>query len=580
MGSFRHSFFGKPALRCLVAAALLCGAAAARSATTATAGLASIPWPDSPFTLMNTGQKPEKMLANFAQTFGLRLQLDDPLPQEAGPMLGRASAPNPTEFLNQLAAAYGLMWYHHDGTLYVARTDSRQTRVLPGKGLSTQTLRRVMAEMGFLESKFGWSEIEENGSVMISGPKSYVERIEAAVKALPEARPEQQIQIYRLRYAAVDDRVISYRDKQIATPGVATVLRNLIAGGAAGGVSPEIADLVAPLRTEAKPAGEAAAETPAAPEGRRLPASAARGATRTGAVIQADPRLNAIIVKDRPQNAPIYKALIEFLDVPSSLIEIEAMIVDVNKSSMSELGVDWSVGLGKLSAGFAGGQLSLSGGLPGAVPAVVSGAALASSIGTAGTTVANLIQARISALEGKGSARIVSRPSILTQDNMSALIDLADTFYIQTTGERVAQVTPVTVGVTLRVTPRVVGDADKRAVQLVVDIEDGGILDTRIGNLPTVRRSNISTQAMVGEAQSLVIGGLNTESQTQQRDAVPVLGDVPVVGALFGRSTGSKEKRERLFLITPRVVGSGDARPAAPRNEPETASPSSTQESQ
>jgi type III secretion protein C len=552
-------------VRCVVvAAALLFGVATSLAATTPQA-LASIPWPDSPFTLINAGQKPDKMLTSFTQAFGLRLQLDDPLPDETASVLGRMNASTPTEFLNQVAATYGLMWYHYSGTLHVARTSSRQARVLSNKGLSAQTLRRVMAEMGLLESKFGWSEIEENGFVMVSGPKSYVERIEAAINALPEQRPEQQIQVYRLRYAAVDDRVISYRDKQIATPGVATVLRNLIAGGASigTGASTEIVDLAAPLRTETKGATDTAGE-PNRPEARRPPAGAG---ARVGPVIQADPRLNAIIVKDRPQNAPIYRALIDFLDVPSSLIEIEAMIVDVNSENMSELGIDWSAGIGKLAASSQGGLITLSAG----------------SVPNGTTTIANaanFILASIRAMEGKGTARVVSRPSILTQDNMSALIDLADTFYIQTTGERVAQVTPVTVGVTLRVTPRVVSGADKRAVQLVVDIEDGGIQEVRIGNLPTVRRSNISTQAMVGEAQSLVIGGLNTESKTQRRDAVPVLGDVPYVGALFGNSVASTRKQERIFVITPRVVVAGDARPPLLQKDAAPAGETSTQEIQ
>jgi hypothetical protein len=110
-------------VRCVVAAALLFGTAESPAAMTPQT-LASIPWPDSPFTLINAGQKPDKMLTSFAQAFGLRLQLDDPLPDEASPVLGRMTASTPTEFLNQVAATYGLMWYHYSGTLHVACTSS------------------------------------------------------------------------------------------------------------------------------------------------------------------------------------------------------------------------------------------------------------------------------------------------------------------------------------------------------------------------------------------------------------------------------------------------------------------------
>ena len=69
--------------------------------------------------------------------------------------------------------------------------------------------------------------------------------------------------------------------------------------------------------------------------------------------------------------------------------------------------------------------------------------------------VGEFLMARIQALEGNGDARIVSRPSVLTLDNLGALIDLSETFYIQTSGERVANVVPISVGVTLRVTPHI-----------------------------------------------------------------------------------------------------------------------------
>jgi len=521
------------AFRFLAAAALSLASTALHADTAAETG-SSAPWPESPFTVMNTGQKLDKVLTNFTRTFGLNLQLDESLPDDVPPAQGRIAAPSPTEFLNQLGSTHGLVWYQSSGTLHVARASSRTTRVLPTKGLSAPALRRVLLGMGLVEPKFGWSEIEERGAVMVSGPASYIDRIAAAIDALPEPRPEQQIQVYRLKYAAVDDRIMSYREKQITTAGVATVLRNLVSGNSAGGTSSELVDISAPLRATPRDAQTDADRTDAKAPAADKPGT--RAAHPPRAVIQADSRLNAIIVKDRPENAPIYRALIDLLDVPSTLVEIEAMIVDVNSSSISDLGVDWSASSGKFSANVSGGAvLSLAG-------------------GAAAASASHFISARITALETKGSAKIVSRPSILTQDNMGALVDLADTFYIQSTGERVAQVTPVTVGVTLRVTPRVVGEPGARAVQLVVDIEDGGISDVRVGGLPAVRRSTISTQAMVGETQSLVIGGLNTEQNLKSRDGVPGLSSVPVAGSLFGKTTETLEKRQRLFIITPRIV--------------------------
>ncbi|NIU62039.1 MAG: EscC/YscC/HrcC family type III secretion system outer membrane ring protein, partial [Pseudomonas stutzeri] len=217
----------------------------------------------------------------------------------------------------------------------------------------------------------------------------------------------------------------------------------------------------------------------------------------------------------------MYRQLIEALDVPNSLIEIEAMILDVNSTSLKDLGIDWRVS-GSSSR-------SLSFGVPDLAPD--RNTLVYSGLGT----IADVL-ARIRLLESKGAARIVSRPSILTQDNMGAMIDLSDTFYIQT------------VGISLRVVPRIVEDEKGRAIHLVIDIEDGSIQDVQVGTLPTVRRSTIGTQAMVLENRSLVIGGFNAQRNLRQRDQVPVLGDVPVVGNLFSKTTRREETYERLFF--------------------------------
>jgi len=139
-------------------------------------------------------------------------------------------------------------------------------------------------------------------------------------------------------------------------------------------------------------------------------------------------------------------------------------------------------------------------------------------------------------------------------DNIGAMLDLSETLYIRTQGERVATVTPVTAGTSLRVTPRVIENGQERVVQLVVDIEDGQIQDRLIDTLPTVRRSNVSTQAIVLENETLLIGGYNTDQNIERVDRVPLLGEIPVVGALFSNKTRDVQKRERLFMIKPKIV--------------------------
>src|SRR5690606_6231868 len=193
---------------------------------------------------------------------------------------------------------------------------------------------------------------------------------------------------------------------------------------------------------------------------------------------------------------------------------------------------------GNATFGYSDFGLSPSNGLP-----LDSAASL--SPGTLGLSISNVLAARLHALETKGAANILSQPSILTADNMGALIDLSDTFYIQTTGD-------------------VEGSGDRRRVELTVDIEDGRIQDERkIGSLPTVRKSSISTLAIVNDGQTLLVGGYNSSQDSQQVDKVPGLGDIPLLGALFSSKSKTTQRRERLFLLRPRVV-SIQGHPVAP----------------
>ena len=265
--------------------------------------------------------------------------------------------------------------------------------------------------------------------------------------------------------------------------------------------------------------------------------------------VQADPRQNAIIVQDIPDRIPIYRQLIEELDQPSTLIQIEAMIVDVDSNLVNQLGVSWGAQSGNVSYGAGNLSLSPSGGLP-----LSSTAAL--SPGTLGISIGNALVAQINALQANGQAHILSQPSILTVDNLGAVIDLSTTFYIQSVGQSVATVTPETVGTSLRVTPRFIDNGNpQRKVELTVDIEDGGInSNTVVGSLPTVSKNTISTLAVVGDDQTLLIGGYNHSQDNATTDKIPLLGDLPLIGSLFSNRNKSTYQQERLFLLRPRIV--------------------------
>ncbi|WP_084330504.1 type III secretion system outer membrane ring subunit SctC [Castellaniella defragrans] len=558
-----------------------------------TAARAAPGWPLAAYSYYAENESLQSVLRQFAGGFSLALEL---APGVTGTVNGRFNTATPTEFMDRLGGVYGFNWFVYSGTLFVSPASAMVTRSISAMGSSITALRDALLELGVLDPRFGWGELADQGIALVSGPPAYVRLVQKMVAALPLGAGGQQVAVFRLKHASVNDRTVSYRTQSVVTPGLATVLRSLILGSGSGANNETLSAVAAPLRENppvfAGPAGDAGgapaagANGPAgaaAPDARRR--ASGQGLRFREPTVQADPRLNAIIVQDIPDRIPIYRQLIEQLDVPSTLIEIEAMIVDVNSDNVSELGVTWGAKAGNATFGYSDFGLSPSNGLP-----VDSAASL--SPGTLGLSISNVLAARLHALETKGAANILSQPSILTADNMGALIDLSDTFYIQTTGERVATVTPVTVGTSLRVTPRYIeGSGDLRRVELTVDIEDGRIQDERqIGALPTVRKSSISTLAIVGDGQTLLVGGYNSSQDSQQVDKVPGLGDIPLLGALFSNKSKTMQRRERLFLLRPRVVSiqgnpvapprlqSGDTGPALSATWPDDGKPMSAGE--
>ncbi|MCF8161233.1 MAG: type III secretion system outer membrane ring subunit SctC [Polaromonas sp.] len=551
-------------MRCALLAGLMLGGSALHAGT--------VPWPVAAYSHFADNQKLETVLSDFAGSFSLALNL---APGVTGSVSGKFTTASPTEFISKLAGVYGFVWYSHAGTLYVSKANDVVTRtlLLPGGNLSN--LQVALTSLGVLDPRFGWGELPGQGLVMVSGPASYVKLVEDTVRQLPAGGGAAlQAAVFKLRNATADDRTVRYRDREIMIPGLASILRNLINGQGQSGftTSTRPTAQTTPLKASA-PLSADTLPDPSAPGGTSgtsvTPgkASLVAGAARSGdakarseetfadrqraPTVQADPRLNALIIQDMPDRMPIYQRLIEQLDVPAALIEIEAMIIDVNTDRAKELGINWggragtnALGFGTLAATPAAGTLSV---VSSAVDSTVNPSSLIVNGG-------NYLVSQIRLLESRGEARVQSRPSVITLENVGAVLDLSETFYIQTQGVQVATVTPVTAGTTLNVTPRSLPNGSEQMVQLTIDIEDGQIQATLLNGLPRVTRSSVSTQAIVRSNDTLLIAGHTQDQSVDNSQKVPLLGDIPGFGALFSNKSSSVQRRERLFMIKPRII--------------------------
>jgi type III secretion protein C len=253
------------------------------------------------------------------------------------------------------------------------------------------------------------------------------------------------------------------------------------------------------------------------------------------------------------------------MDVPAGLVELSATIIDFTNGSVRDLGVEWQHA-GKTS--FAGADAQVLHGqtfsnLAGATaenprpapatPVLLEGYSFSTLVGQGSATV----MARIRALEKTGKARINARPGVLTFDNLQAHIAHTQSFHVRVAGERDANLFQLESGTVLRVTPHIIEEEGEKSVRLVVEIEDGSLSrDELVDNIPTVSTSTVNTQAVVGDEESLLLGGFIRTEEGVSTSQVPLLGSIPLLGHLFKRSTRTRTRVERIFMITPRIIES------------------------
>lgn len=559
----------------------LCGPAAA---------ITPAGWKDMLYSAQATDRMPlDELLQRFATTMGLQLRISDPeLGARAVRWRGRGMPP--ATFLDQLSESEGLDWFVYQGVLQVSAKSAAVSQRLPLAGQSPAAARQALIGLGVLESKFGWGDFStEPPSVLVTGPSAYVALVRrlllapAPAAAQPARRERPQVMVFRLRHASAADREIRARGSSVTAKGLVSALREILQ--AKLGTSNPLAGLDpfqprgaarAPAGTVAQAGGGAAAADmpslllpPAAADGvltaalpaaalaaaglpvAGMPATPALAAQPAGAaptradadddrevqpVVAAYTPLNAVLVWDLPSRREEYRQLIAELDVPTRQVEVNVTILDVNTDALKEWAVDFAVG----------GPARLE---------VGSGAA-ASGTGVSGSTMAlwssDRLALRLRALQSSGQAQVLSRPSVLTLDNVSALLDMSQSAFVKLVGERTADLRAITAGTQLRVTPSIVDNGASPTVRVTLDIEDGALAAG--AEAPGTSSSSVSTEALVRPGESLVVGGYRRQNQQQTHNGIPVLDSLPLVGWLFRGESAIRNERERLFIVTTRVL--------------------------
>ncbi|GIX30033.1 MAG: hypothetical protein KatS3mg124_0505 [Porticoccaceae bacterium] len=296
-----------------------------------------------------------------------------------------------------------------------------------------------------------------------------------------------------------------------------------------------------------------------------------------------DQRTNTIIVTDTEEKVAEFRRLIEQIDVPVRQVEIAAKIVIASTEFSREMGVRWGLqsavdvggnnsliltgGLGGLEdpfnpgntfplgdplLGSGGGELLIGGDGLNVDFGVTEDAQRSPARFTFGLLGEDfLLDMELSALEQEGLAEVASQPKVLTGDKQRALIRTGQEIAYQAVGEQGADIEFKEAVLALEVVPQITPD---NRVILDLRISQDSLAGVAVNNQPVLDVTSIETVALVGDGQTLVLGGVFQYSDLSQKDKVPFLGDLPVLGRLFRKDLKNSEKREILIFITPRIV--------------------------
>lgn len=269
--------------------------------------------------------------------------------------------------------------------------------------------------------------------------------------------------------------------------------------------------------------------------------------------MNVDDRTNTLIISDVPYGIDAVTSLIKILDVAEKQVEIEARIIEASTNFSRSLGVQLGFGIGRIEP-----PKNAFGDVADRVTSQINTITPASGqiTGIAGLMVGGLVDvfrldALISAAETDGEARILSKPRVTTQNNTEAIITQGSEIPIPVQQNFTTTVQFQTAALQLTVIPRV---TNVGTILLNIHVENNipDFARTVLG-IPAIQTSEATTQVMVQDGGTTVIGGIYVQSESETEDRVPGLGRIPLLGNLFKSNTKSKDTREIIFFITARI---------------------------
>ena len=515
------------------------------------ASLGASDWSSKQYGYVANNESLRSLLYDFGTTLGIPVIASTRINIVADDRIPVMSA---EDFLAEIHKRFGLVWVHDGTTLYLYDRSEAVRETVDFPFVRRDAFKAALDDAGIEGAPLNLLFLPAENSLQISGPPRFVEWGKEVAQELIAQNPEEHlartpgdtlppgenldyvIRIFEVQYGYVDEMANNASGGKAPIVSLAEMvakLMNVAHVSSVTGINRSAGIGVPKLRGTGVVPGDASERlTPVALPG----VIGTRGAGQEAFVI-GDPRLNAVIVRDRKHRIPTYERLIRELDSPVDQIEITISVLDIDASAAEELRFELESDSLRLNAGADDGStIALSTNLWD-----IDGIAL-----------------RVRALRNSGKSRILTRPSVTTLDNHEASFQNNRTFYVRLGGNDAESVdlAPVSYGWVVRIRPHVIYDGDDKRIQLAIHIEDGnrGGTGLEVTGVPEVSQNVIQTQAVVAEGSSLLIGGYTVREQTRFEQRVPVLGRIPLLGWLFSTKVDRDQSVARYFLITPRIL--------------------------
>lgn len=303
--------------------------------------------------------------------------------------------------------------------------------------------------------------------------------------------------------------------------------------------------------------------------------------TTTGSILSprgtaiVDERTNTIILTDTEEKIAEFRRIVQRIDIPVRQVEIEARIVIANTDFRKQLGVRWGVAAvrthGSSLVNIIGsregldsepgnpGEFFLGGGTLDMEESLAVDLGVADPSGSIAIGLLRnntFLDLELSALQNDGYGEIISQPKVLTSDKKKALIESGtEVPYLEASSAGNTNIQFEDATLKLEVTPLITPD-NRIIMELIVQQDSiGQFVPSGIGGLvPTIDTTRVETETLVGDGQTLVLGGIFEVESLESIEKVPVLGDIPGIGKLFRNKSTDQTKREILIFITPRIL--------------------------